>query len=941
MAAAKAKLCITDLPLELQKNIFKHSTSQDLIALALVSKHFHSVACAQLYRDFTIIFPDEDDPAFDSPIDGLAGGLHTLVSSPHGHARHLKEISLDSLSGGEKGERAYKAYLYESSCGKFLSTLLFLTLKQANALEVFHWNIRVELSRPVFQALHQIPNLKRLHIRMHAGRSLYENPPPLPSIQNPPQVTTLIPPATGLFSNSSNAGLIAVVKPLQPPDEETSQKPEPRTFSGFKNLASLSILDMDTLDYLSELEACIRSSSSTLKELRLSLSSARARKARKPPVYESEESDQDVDDFGNPLAPPPPPPPPVPASEPQIINVQTPQEKEAQMRVERAAQDVILAKIFGLDPALPEVKIVAEKKETNPSSKKGKKIEIVEEKQLLSKLKNAMVQLSAGVGSSTIDKEKVLEALSMFDKARADYVKETENGDAEESPEEDASSSAESNQHIQNGGAQQSSLNKETENATPSDSAPKEESENVNDGPGLFDTPSTRVKHKPNAVHGDLLPEDIDMVHPDADDADEDEDQDIFEQARSTCSEDVPVNGNASLDEAMSDDFGNNTALMSGARGNTCNGISGNKMDPAAAKQGQSRTSSEQSEEAVRDYIRSTRKVALESFELHLIPLKTSIIFRAIDVTTLKHITLLNVGPQAHFWSLMAQTNKSTPLSLESVSSDDVTMPLLNVLNSLEYLEELFLRERSPKAKTQNLSPKTTVVAEDIRKLVLKKHIKNLTKLMIKNKADYNWDLNGKCIKLLAKKGTKLTELAISVDLRNFHLLLQYFLGLAKLRALHIVGLRTDDTCHTVLRELRRFAVDTIAQCPTMKLEYIAVDSIVERLIRQPSLQARLKVKKKESGKTFIKKGGPASVDNSTTEDFASASTSNNEEDEAKAFAYAVKKNGGDYSSSDESDGTDAEISKPGLKIETLENIKFYDIPDVTIFRKEVTAGRL
>lgn len=113
------------------------STSTDLIALSLVSKHFRDIAAEQLYRSFHIVFPDEDDPSNDSPIDGLAGGLDTFVTSEYDYAKYLREIVLETLSGGETGERAYRHYLYDVSCGKFMNTLLLLTLRKAKALETF------------------------------------------------------------------------------------------------------------------------------------------------------------------------------------------------------------------------------------------------------------------------------------------------------------------------------------------------------------------------------------------------------------------------------------------------------------------------------------------------------------------------------------------------------------------------------------------------------------------------------------------------------------------------------------------------------------------------------------------------------------------------------------------------------------------------------------
>jgi len=109
----------------------------DLIAVALVSKRFHDLAAAQLYRNFHIVFPDDDDISFDSPIDGLAGGLDTFVTSEYDYARLLREVVLETLSGGTKGERAYRHYTSDLSCGKFMNTLFLLMLRRAKALESF------------------------------------------------------------------------------------------------------------------------------------------------------------------------------------------------------------------------------------------------------------------------------------------------------------------------------------------------------------------------------------------------------------------------------------------------------------------------------------------------------------------------------------------------------------------------------------------------------------------------------------------------------------------------------------------------------------------------------------------------------------------------------------------------------------------------------------
>jgi hypothetical protein len=46
---------------------------------------------------------------------------------------------MDTVSTGIKAEHAYKPYLYSASCGKFLNTLLYLTLKKAKSLETFRY----------------------------------------------------------------------------------------------------------------------------------------------------------------------------------------------------------------------------------------------------------------------------------------------------------------------------------------------------------------------------------------------------------------------------------------------------------------------------------------------------------------------------------------------------------------------------------------------------------------------------------------------------------------------------------------------------------------------------------------------------------------------------------------------------------------------------------
>ena len=119
-------------------------SAQDQISLCCVSKKVRDAAAKQLYRKFHIFFPDDDETDTESDseepyIDALAGGLNTFATSSYNYAQYIQEIVLESQLGGLKGERAYRDYHYDLSCGKFMNTLLHLTLQKAAALQTFRY----------------------------------------------------------------------------------------------------------------------------------------------------------------------------------------------------------------------------------------------------------------------------------------------------------------------------------------------------------------------------------------------------------------------------------------------------------------------------------------------------------------------------------------------------------------------------------------------------------------------------------------------------------------------------------------------------------------------------------------------------------------------------------------------------------------------------------
>jgi hypothetical protein len=136
-ASTNSPLSLAGLPREIQAEIMRHCEKRDLVCVALVSKHFHELASAELYREFHIIFPDEENPQFDGPVDALASALDTFATSDYNYPRNMRKLVMDTLYMGDKAAVAYGPYLSNLSCGKFMNTLLVITLRKAHALETF------------------------------------------------------------------------------------------------------------------------------------------------------------------------------------------------------------------------------------------------------------------------------------------------------------------------------------------------------------------------------------------------------------------------------------------------------------------------------------------------------------------------------------------------------------------------------------------------------------------------------------------------------------------------------------------------------------------------------------------------------------------------------------------------------------------------------------
>lgn len=167
------------------------------------------------------------------------------------------------------------------------------------------------------------------------------------------------------------------------------------------------------------------------------------------------------------------------------------------------------------------------------------------------------------------------------------------------------------------------------------------------------------------------------------------------------------------------------------------------------------------------EYVRSTRGLTLHTLAIYLIPIRASVLFRAIDIHVLQDITLLDVGPQGSFWAIASKENKVSPLPLRKIYTDNVTLHLVAFVNQLDRVDELILLERKHNTLAEATTAKTMITMEQIRRGILKKHASTLRVLALQNDDTSDWDLNVKSAILLCQRAKALEELAVSFGTRT------------------------------------------------------------------------------------------------------------------------------------------------------------------------------
>ena len=302
-----------------------------------------------------------------------------------------------------------------------------------------------------------------------------------------------------------------------------------------------------------------------------------------------------------------------------------------------------------------------------------------------------------------------------------------------------------------NVGLNQKTKHKPSKKPTPAKKAYPFSSEDESEGtktPPSAPQPFFAASVDTEALEGSM---DIDMEHPDEDTTDLGEDQEIV--AGSENSEEA-----ATPRKRAKIGFG---LVEPGSSSNTAS----QEPNPSAEDHP---TSVVSSDEAMQAYIRATHGLQLEELSLEWVPLKASIVARALDLSVLKRLTLLEVGPQDALWTLLVRLQSATQITaFKCIHTDNVSLPFVKFLATFEGLEELFMLERNKKQAAEP-EPDSTVTISTIRKGALRKHMPTLQRLSLRNERNEQWDVDPKTLRCLALKGPKLRELAFSLSLKTY-----------------------------------------------------------------------------------------------------------------------------------------------------------------------------
>ncbi|CAK7206852.1 hypothetical protein SEUCBS139899_009658 [Sporothrix eucalyptigena] len=880
------------LPIELKIKILSYLTKNDAVRFMYASK-----ACRELAGDLVYGHINIDCGASH---EHVATGSNTfevnrlfdnLLNDNYGYAKHVRKLTFDTTTIAKSEiEQSYVPLQPGMFTGGMFTTIMRLILQRTVKLESLVWRMPVDISRPLWEALHSLNSLNTLtsvEIRLEANHNnLTAVAAPLFETLNIPQSTQTINNPSQFQPQAAQATMPGQMATFtlhddftQPPgqhplgqqtqgqqneqqDEPRSARQRPPTFSKLRDLKCLGVLDIEDFNCVPEIQATVPDGAT--------------------PEY--------LDDY--------------------------------EKWLQKARQDKInvLSRILNISPddqkpaeALEEACEQEQSKQDQPSPSDSKASQSVTEGVM--KVEEVSAD-KTGVATETMildaaAKEHAEEGLLFRDAPAASLPNHRRNGADRDTlpedidvempegqlnlhPHEDPCPSDSDEEDAEpdvliSGGVRSGKESKVT--GAPSQAPSSSEQ------PTQASNPENSPQQQVTITHDPFLQTQVKLL-------------DALESGlreELMASKRPGYAGRTRLDELrdMILDLKKQIQGLAADLGGYDAEHANKQKENAAANQN------------VVDFARATRGLALETLSCHQIPVTASVLGKGVDLCCLVNLTLLSVGPQAGIWKLIEKENKTAPggLPLTSVRSDNVTKSLLTCVGKLEKLERLYLLENGPNHHFPTILPKTTVTIKDIRRLVLKKRAAKLSVLSVCNHDDESkaWDMDEDTIWLLAKGAPRLRELAVSMNVPMVNTLIQALLNYKSLEALHIVHLRSEDTCVWVIRAIKEFIVNALHDRPEMKLRYLAVEyanrtmSCIERVDRWAN---------REQGRQKAGSQGTAentAMDNSEDADDPMDDDEEVEEDEANIPRYSLK----------------------------LKHDHMYTVPWISIFQRAIIRGEI
>lgn len=260
-------------------------------------------------------------------------------------------------------------------------------------------------------------------------------------------------------------------------------------------------------------------------------------------------------------------------------------------------------------------------------------------------------------------------------------------------------------------------------------------------------------------------------------------------------------------------------------------------------------------------------KLKLEILEIEKVTLSSPVLGRAIDFRVLNSLTLLQCGDSAALWSILMReypprkplvvsitapnlrsppqqtqlrrkpsseslsSNPEYQLSLKRIHTDAVSKDLVTFIkttlapNSLEWM---FLQDNS--------SNPSTVSLDTIYRGPLRRHRASLTKAMIdsaygpatsrsRSAAAKKWMFNREVLTFVTSgKMSRLRELAMAVEYKDWHFFLQKLPNIPHLRSLYVPHIADHPYGSSLnYKEFAMGAVDTVALRPEIQLCYLGI----------------------------------------------------------------------------------------------------------------------